>query len=109
MTGNKPKTYAGAKKLPANSLAYSGPWTVEGERIVAGKGAGLTLHFHARDIYLVLGGHGTVSTAVDGKQGKRVDVNAYELYTLKTGRSLSDGLLTLRFTPGVQAYAFTFG
>jgi cytochrome c biogenesis protein CcdA/thiol-disulfide isomerase/thioredoxin len=109
VAGDKPKTYTGAKSVPANSLAYSGSWTVEGERIVAGKDAGLTLHFHARDVYLVLGGHGTVSTAVDGKQGKRVDVNAYELYTLKTGRSLSDGLLTLRFTPGVQAYAFTFG
>jgi cytochrome c biogenesis protein CcdA/thiol-disulfide isomerase/thioredoxin len=107
--GNKPKTYTGAKSLPTNSLAYSGAWTVEGERIVAGKGAGLKLHFHARDVYLVLGGRGTVSTAVDGKPGKRVNVDAYELYTLKTGRTISDGLLTLRFTPGVQAYAFTFG
>jgi cytochrome c biogenesis protein CcdA/thiol-disulfide isomerase/thioredoxin len=109
VAGNKPKFYAGAKNLPANSLAYSGPWTVEGERIVAGKGAGLTLHFRARDVYLVLGGHGSVSTTVDGKPGKRVNVDAYELYTLKTGRTISDGLLTLRFTPGVQAYAFTFG
>jgi hypothetical protein len=36
-------------------------------------------------------------------------VNADRLYTLKTGRAISDGLLMLRFTPGVQAYAFTFG
>jgi cytochrome c biogenesis protein CcdA/thiol-disulfide isomerase/thioredoxin len=109
VTGDKSKIYDGAKSVPANNLAYSGAWTVEGERIVAGKDAGLTLHFRARDVYLVLGGHGTVRTAVDGKPAKRVDVNAYELYTLKSGRSISDGLLTLRFTPGVQAYAFTFG
>jgi cytochrome c biogenesis protein CcdA/thiol-disulfide isomerase/thioredoxin len=109
VAGNKSKTYAGARSVPANSLAYSGTWTVEGERIVAGKRAGLTLHFRARDVYLVLGGHGTVRTAVDGTPGKRVNVDAYRLYTLKTGRAIADGLLTLRFTPGVQAYAFTFG
>jgi hypothetical protein len=60
-------------------------------------------------VYLVLGGRGTVSTAVDGKPGKSVKVDAYELYTLKSGRTIEDGLLKLRFTPGIQAYAFTFG
>jgi cytochrome c biogenesis protein CcdA/thiol-disulfide isomerase/thioredoxin len=109
VSGGRPKTYAGARRVPLNSLAYSGKWTVEGERIVAGTGAGLTLHFRARDVYLVLGGHGTVSTAVNGRPTGRVDVNADRLYTLKTGRAISDGLLMLRFTPGVQAYAFTFG
>jgi thiol-disulfide isomerase/thioredoxin len=109
LAGDKLKTYAGAKRVPADSLAYSGAWKVEGERIVAGKDAGLTLHFRARDVYLVLGGRGSVSTAIDGRQTGRVVVDAYKLYTLKRGRSISDGLLALRFTPGVQAYAFTFG
>jgi cytochrome c biogenesis protein CcdA/thiol-disulfide isomerase/thioredoxin len=109
VAGGKLMTYPGAKVVPRDHLAYSGAWTVEGERIVAGKDAGLTLHFHARNVYLVLGGRGTVKAAVDGRPSKTVDVRAYELYTLKTGRAISDGLLTLRFTPGVQAYAFTFG
>jgi cytochrome c biogenesis protein CcdA/thiol-disulfide isomerase/thioredoxin len=109
VAGGKLKTYPGAKVVPRDHLAYSGAWTVEGERIVAGKDAGLTLHYHARNVYLVLGGRGTVQTAVDGHPSKTVDVRAYELYTLKTGGAISDGLLTLRFTPGVQAYAFTFG
>jgi len=98
------KTYAGAKSVPRDHLAYSGAWKVEGERIVAGKDAGLTLHYHARDVYLVLGGRGTVSWPTG-----RVKVDAYELYTLKRSKSIGDGLLRLRFTPGVQAYAFTFG
>ena len=38
-----------------------------------------------------------------------VDVNAYRLYTLRDGSRPADGLLALRFTPGVQAYSFTFG
>ena len=109
VTRNRLTSYAHAADVPPDSLAYSGAWNVARERIVAGKDAGLTLHFRARDVYLVLGGHGTVSTSVDGRAAGRVAVNAYRLYTLKTGRTISDGLLTLRFTPGVQAYAFTFG
>jgi thiol-disulfide isomerase/thioredoxin len=109
VAGNKLETYTGAKLVPRDNLAYSGAWTVQGERIVAGKDAGITLHFHSRDVYLVLGGHGTVRAAVDGRATRKVKVDAYELYTLRSSHAISDGLLTLRFTPGVQAYAFTFG
>jgi cytochrome c biogenesis protein CcdA/thiol-disulfide isomerase/thioredoxin len=109
VSSNKLETYAAAAKVPRDNLAYSGDWRVEGERAVAGKDAGLTLHFHARDVYLVLGGHGTVRTAVAGHPAKDVAVDAYKLYTLRSSDAISDGLLKLRFTPGVQAYAFTFG
>ena len=109
VAGDKLKTYAAAATVPRDSLAYSGAWRVEGERIVAGTGAALTLHFHARDVYLVLGGRGTVRAAVGGRPAKNVNVDAYRLYTLRSSDAISDGLLKLRFTPGVQAYAFTFG
>ena len=37
-------------------------------------------------------------------------VDGYRLYTLQASKQRVDGkLLELRFTPGVQAYAFTFG
>jgi hypothetical protein len=36
-------------------------------------------------------------------------VNGDRLYTLLSSRKLRDGILELAFTPGVQAYAFTFG
>jgi hypothetical protein len=36
-------------------------------------------------------------------------VNAYRLYTVRASQSLADATLELRFSPGVQAYSFTFG
>jgi cytochrome c biogenesis protein CcdA/thiol-disulfide isomerase/thioredoxin len=96
--------------LPRDHLAYAGPWRVEGERIVAsGLGAGLRLHFNARDIHLVLGGRGTVDVTVDGKPGRTVRVTKDQLYTLVRQPGVRDGLLELRVSPGVEAYAFTFG
>jgi hypothetical protein len=102
-------SYTLPKRLPQNELAYGGKWRVEGEKIVAGAGAQLRLHFHARDIYLVLGGRGRVGINIAGKPVAPVTVDAYRLYTLHSSKAISDGLLDLRFTPGIQAYAFTFG
>jgi len=38
-----------------------------------------------------------------------VDVSSYRLYTLRSSNGIDDALLALSFTPGVRAYAFTFG
>ncbi len=95
--------------LDRDHFAYDGKWTVESERIVAGDGARLRLHFHARQVNLVLGGKGVVAVIVDGRARGLVRVNGDRLYTLVSSKRLRDGLLELAFTPGVQAYAFTFG
>jgi cytochrome c biogenesis protein CcdA/thiol-disulfide isomerase/thioredoxin len=95
--------------LPQNDLAYDGTWLVEAERIVAGRGARLRLHFKANNVYLVLGGRGHVGISIAGKPAGAVDVASYKLYTLRKSNTSADAVMELRFTPGVQAYAFTFG
>jgi len=103
-------SYTLPKSLPQNELAYGGRWRVEAERIVAGKGARLQLHFLARNVYLVLGGHGSVQVLVNGKQVRTVRVSGISrLYTLLRYPKLKDAILELRFTPGISGYAFTFG
>jgi cytochrome c biogenesis protein CcdA/thiol-disulfide isomerase/thioredoxin len=95
--------------LPESSFAYGGRWRVEGERVVAaGRDASLLLRFRAAKVHLVLGGRGRVE--VDFQHRKRtIRVARDRLYTLVELPRVRDGLLTLRFTPGVAAYAFTFG
>jgi cytochrome c biogenesis protein CcdA/thiol-disulfide isomerase/thioredoxin len=100
--------YAFPDALPQNELAYAGRWTVGPQRIVAGRDARLRLHFVAKKVFLVLGGHGTVTVAVPGEPAKTIRVDADKLYTLRDG-GYADETLELRFTPGVSAYAFTFG
>jgi cytochrome c biogenesis protein CcdA/thiol-disulfide isomerase/thioredoxin len=102
--------YTFAKHLFANAFSYDGTWRVGAERITAGPGARLRLLFQAKDVYLVLGGQGTVQVLVDGKRTKTLRVDSEKLYTLRASNELATGaLLELRFTPGVQAYSFTFG
>ena len=46
---------------------------------------------------------------VDGKPERTVRISDDRLYTLVGRPKIEPHLLELRFTPGVAAYAFTFG
>ena len=101
--------YVFARSIPENALSYGGRWRVGSERIVAGPDARLRLRFQARDVYIVLGGHGTVKTLIDGKPAGTIHVNAERLYTVRSSKTPESALLELRFSRGIQAYLFTFG
>jgi hypothetical protein len=101
--------YRAPAHLAQNALDYAGMWNVGRASAVAGPGAALHFHVHARNVYLVLGGKGTVQVRFPGVAPHVVRVDGDRLYTLVTGGRLRDGLLELGFTPGLSAYAFTFG
>ncbi len=101
--------YAFPSGLGKDDFAYAGRWRVEAQRIVAVRDARLRLRYHARKVYLVLGGAGSVQVLVDGAPRQTVRVAADQLYTLVDRSEIDDAVLELRFTPGVEAYAFTFG
>jgi cytochrome c biogenesis protein CcdA/thiol-disulfide isomerase/thioredoxin len=104
-------TYAfPSTRLPQDALAYAGRWKVEPSRIVAGKDARLRLRFQAKRIFLVLAGSGRVAASVDGRPLSDVLVSGTpRLYTIARFPELTRGLLELRFAPGLEGYAFTFG
>jgi cytochrome c biogenesis protein CcdA/thiol-disulfide isomerase/thioredoxin len=95
--------------LDQSQFAFGGYWNIGGQRIVAGKSARLDLHFLARKVHLVLGGTGTVQVFLNGSHLETVHVTQDRLYTLVSQAADKDGRLDLRFSPGVSAYAFTFG
>jgi len=105
----EPHVYTGDKTIDPNVVALDGQWTVTPEYIRAGTDAQLRLRYTADKVFLVLGGQGTVQVAQAGTPARTVTVQgAPTLYTLAEG-SQQDAVLTLRMSPGVQAYAFTFG
>ncbi|HWM13250.1 MAG TPA: cytochrome c biogenesis protein DipZ [Gaiellaceae bacterium] len=105
--------YSVPEYVPLHGVAYGGRWTVEGERIVAGEGARLRLAFHAHDVFLVLGASGesgSVEVSVDGERVGTVPITVDDIYTLaRIPGEKRDHVLDLRFSPGTEAYAFTFG
>jgi cytochrome c biogenesis protein CcdA/thiol-disulfide isomerase/thioredoxin len=105
----KQATYAFGRTLPQNAISYAGRLTIQPQYALAGPGGRLRLHFRARDVYVVLGGSGRVHALVDGRPAGSLDVDEYRLYTAYSSPVVRDGVLELRFAPGVRAYSFTFG
>jgi cytochrome c biogenesis protein CcdA/thiol-disulfide isomerase/thioredoxin len=101
--------YAFPPTLPEDGLAYAGRWKVDGERSVAGQGARLRIRAYARLVHLVLSGRGTVDVLVDGRRTRTIAVSDNKLYTLADFGKRADRVVELCLSPGLAAYAFTFG
>ena len=101
--------FAQPATLPANTFGLSGAWTIGQQSIIAGKGAGITLAFHASDVYLDVGGTGTLTVSADGTSKVIRVSGAPDIYAVATEQPARDGTVTIRLSPGLQAYSFTFG
>jgi cytochrome c biogenesis protein CcdA/thiol-disulfide isomerase/thioredoxin len=107
---NVPATYHLPKTLPLGGMGLSGIWTEHAQEATADRSAELELGFLAKDVYLVLGGHGTIGVSINGRQTMTTKVSGVpRLYTLYQADSTRTGTLVLHVSPGVQAYDFTFG
>ncbi len=105
-----PAVYHFPASLPLGALGLAGTWTDHAEEATAGTGAELELGFLAQDVYLVLGGTGTLDISVNGHHTQTIDVGGTpRLYTLYQAGSATSGTLLLHASPGVEAYDFTFG
>jgi cytochrome c biogenesis protein CcdA/thiol-disulfide isomerase/thioredoxin len=110
VTQNAPATYHFPASLPLGGMGLSGTWTDHAQEATAGHAAELELGFLAQDVYLVIGGTGTVDVSINGSHTATVTVGGVpRLYTLYQAGSVRPGQMLLRFSPGVQAYDFTFG
>jgi cytochrome c biogenesis protein CcdA/thiol-disulfide isomerase/thioredoxin len=107
---NQPAAYHFPASLPLGGLGLSGIWTEHAQEATAGSGARLELGFLAQDVYLVLGGSGTINVSINGHHTQTITIGGIpRLYTLYQAASDTTGNLLLRASPGVQAYDFTFG
>jgi cytochrome c biogenesis protein CcdA/thiol-disulfide isomerase/thioredoxin len=111
VTFDREDTYTYPRRaLMRDEVAYDGRWTVTPEHIAAGTGARMSLRFRANEIFLVLAGEGRVGVFVDRRRLPPIVVSGTpRLYDVARFGKLTSGLLELRFSPGVEGYAFTFG
>ena len=99
------------KDLSSTTWALSGVWNDHAEEATSVKDSKLEINYVAQDVYLVMGGTGTVTVSLgNGTVPTTIRVNGVpRLYTLFHAKSSSSGNMVLKFTPGVQAFDFTFG
>lgn len=108
-------TYTLPDDQAPDTFAFGGAWTTDFQAATAGADARLRLTFTARDVYVVLGGEGTVTATVRDEDGRvvertTVDVSgAPTLYPLLDGDDVVTGTVDVEVGQGLAAYSFTFG
>jgi cytochrome c biogenesis protein CcdA/thiol-disulfide isomerase/thioredoxin len=97
--------------VASDSYTLGGTWTVAAQSITAGSGAQVTLAYHASEVYLDVGGTGTltVSGAAAGSTRVIQVSGAPDIYTVASSAAATTGTVTVRLSPGLSAYSFTFG
>lgn len=102
-------TYTPPTSIERDKFALVGQWTVKPQFSQAGSGAAIRQRTFAAKSYAVLAGSGTVEVIVDGEPTKTFEVSGTpRLYPL-TDSEPREADVELRFTPGLQVYALTFG
>ena len=125
LVADQPQHFSLPKFLPSNHWALSGNWYTDAERITAkDAGAKLQLNFTAGKVFLVLGtkdgkpvtatitlnGEPLSSAAGKDSPNGKMTVDHHAVYELVNQSKVRNGLLEITAnTPGLEAYAFTFG
>ena len=105
-----PASFDYPASLAQDSFAYRGPWTLDYQGATANsEGSSIELNYHAKNVYLVVGGTGTLTVARDGKITAIPIGGSPTLHQIVADDAAQPGHLEVRLTRGLQAFSFTYG
>jgi cytochrome c biogenesis protein CcdA/thiol-disulfide isomerase/thioredoxin len=102
-------TFAAARALPEGGFELTGTWTIGHESLIAGPDARIRLDYRAAEVYLNVGGTGTITVTSGGRERTIPVSGVPNIYTVASSSDPEHGELELELSPGLEAYSFTFG
>jgi cytochrome c biogenesis protein CcdA/thiol-disulfide isomerase/thioredoxin len=97
-------------RLSDDTFAYKGDWTLDYQGATADTpGASIELNYRARNVYLVVGGTGTVTVTRDGESRQIPVSGPPTLRQIVSDDEVRRGLVEVQLSQGLQAFSFTYG
>ena len=97
-------------QLAEDRFALRGPWALDYQGITAqADGAAIKLNYHARNVYLVVGGTGTVRVTRDGVTTELAVSGPPNMRQIIADDTDGAGTVEVAFDEGLQAFSFTYG
>ena len=90
-------------------FGLNGTWNIGDQSITSGANAGIEIDFDADDVYLDVGGTGTITATFNGTTKTYRVSGAPDIYTVVSADSIQIGTVKITLSPGLSAYSFTFG
>ncbi len=96
--------------LPNDTFALQGPWSLDYQGATADSDtSSIKLNYHAKNVYIVIGGTGNLTVTRDGKTTTVPISGPPTSRQIVTGNDVARGLLDVRSSKGLQVFSFTFG
>ncbi len=103
-------TFEFPDQLAPDRFALRGPWALDYQGATAqSDGATIKLNYHARNVYLVVGGTGTVRVTRDGVSTDLSVAGPPNMRQIVADDTDSAGSIEVSLDEGLQAYSFTYG
>jgi cytochrome c biogenesis protein CcdA/thiol-disulfide isomerase/thioredoxin len=97
-------------RLADDCFAYRGRWTLDYQGATADSDdSSIALKYHAKDVYIVVGGEGSLTVTSDGSTTTLPISGAPTSHQLVALGEVRRGRLDVRLTKGLQAFSFMFG
>jgi len=95
---------------PADTFALSGPWSLDYQGATAdGDDSRIRLDYHAKNVYIVVGGTGTLTVTRDGKSTTVPVGGPPTSHQVVAGDQVAPGTLEVRPSRRLQVFSFTYG
>ena len=96
--------------LPHDTFALQGPWSLDYQGATADSDtSSIRLDYHAKNVYIVIGGTGDLTVTRDGKTTTLPVSGPPTSREIVTGNDVARGLLDVRSSKGLQVFSFTYG
>jgi cytochrome c biogenesis protein CcdA/thiol-disulfide isomerase/thioredoxin len=103
-------TFSYPDRLPDDTFALQGDWALDYQGATANAAnSSIKLNYRARNVYLVVGGTGTITVTRNG-ESKDIPVSGPPTLRQIVGDDeVERGLAEVRLSQGLQAFSFTYG
>jgi cytochrome c biogenesis protein CcdA/thiol-disulfide isomerase/thioredoxin len=104
------RIFALPTQIPADSFALRGTWALDYQGVTAADDDNaVALNYHARNVYLVVGGTGTVTVTRDGATTTIPVSGPPNMRQIVTDDQDGTGNVDVSLSKGLQAFSFTYG
>jgi len=103
-------TFAYPPVLPDDSFALQGPWALDYQGATADSdSSSIKLNYHAKNVYIVVGGTGSLSVTRDGKTTTVPVSGPPTSHQIVSNKDVARATLDVRASKGIQVFSFTYG
>ncbi|MEE6139357.1 cytochrome c biogenesis protein DipZ [Mycobacterium sp. 050128] len=96
--------------LAADKFALRGPWSLDYQGATAdGDNSAVKLNYHAKNVYIVVGGTGNLTVVRDGKAATLPISGPPTAHQIVGGDQVGSGSLEVQPSKGLQVFSFTYG